>query len=175
MQNINHGKYINYLILWCNSEIDAAEAQKTERGRERGEREIRRKGRLCLWRPQQITWCFEKRDEDGECVCVCVCVCQLRASNGYSDPFGLCVDSAGQLALDEVKTTDDRVEILNASEELNIKVGLQKYKTGKKMNVVWERSVRGERVQKKREMSGGGGIERCVSPVLDCFSLIALH
>ena len=55
MQNINHGKYINYLILWRNSEIDAAsalKAQSTEGGREGGRegegmREIRRKGKLC--------------------------------------------------------------------------------------------------------------------------------
>lgn len=38
---------------------------------------------------------------------VCVCVCQLCASNGQSDPFGPAADSAGQLALDKVKTTDD--------------------------------------------------------------------
>lgn len=38
MQNINHGKYINYLILWCNAEIDAASARKTEGGSE--EREL---------------------------------------------------------------------------------------------------------------------------------------
>lgn len=57
MQNINHGKYINYLILWRNSEIDAAAALKTQRmedGRERGKREIRRKGKLIPSRPQQI-------------------------------------------------------------------------------------------------------------------------
>lgn len=54
MQNINHGKYINYLILWRNSEIDAASAlnaQSTEGGRER---QIRRKGKLGLRRPPQI-------------------------------------------------------------------------------------------------------------------------
>lgn len=54
MQNINHGKYINYLILWCNSEIDAASARKAEEGRERGKGEIRRKGKLRPCRPQQI-------------------------------------------------------------------------------------------------------------------------
>lgn len=37
MQNINHGKYINYLILWRNSEIDTASALKAQ-GME-GERE----------------------------------------------------------------------------------------------------------------------------------------
>lgn len=36
-------------------------------------------------------------------------------SNGFNNPFGPCADSGGQLALDKVKTTDDRVEILNAS------------------------------------------------------------
>lgn len=36
MQNINHGKYINYLILWRNSEIDAASALKEPGGREGG-------------------------------------------------------------------------------------------------------------------------------------------
>jgi len=44
MQNINHGKYINYLILWCNSEIDAASALKAPRaegGRE-GDKEKRK-------------------------------------------------------------------------------------------------------------------------------------
>ena len=45
MQNINHGKYINYLILWRNSEIDAASALKAQRTV--GGREIRRKGKLC--------------------------------------------------------------------------------------------------------------------------------
>lgn len=39
MQNINHGKYINYLILWRNSEIDAASALKTWSAK-REEREI---------------------------------------------------------------------------------------------------------------------------------------
>lgn len=39
MQNINHGKYINYLILWRNSEIDAVlKAQRTEAGKEGKER-----------------------------------------------------------------------------------------------------------------------------------------
>lgn len=52
MQNINHGKYINYLILWRNSEIDAASALKEPGGREGGGEggggvEIRRKGKLC--------------------------------------------------------------------------------------------------------------------------------
>lgn len=45
MQNINHGKYINYLILWRNSEIDAAsalKAQRTEGGREEGDKEKRK-------------------------------------------------------------------------------------------------------------------------------------
>lgn len=41
------------------------------------------------------------------------------ASNGQSDPFGPGADSAGQLFLDKIKTTDDKVEILNASEGLN--------------------------------------------------------
>lgn len=54
--------------------------------------------------------------------CVCararVCLC-LSASNGQSDPLGLRADGTGQLALDKAETTDDRVEILNASEELN--------------------------------------------------------
>lgn len=37
--------------------------------------------------------------------------------------------------------------------------------------------MREERKQRKKlgEKSGGGGIEYSVSPVLDCFSLIALH
>lgn len=42
-----------------------------------------------------------------------------------------------------------------------------------------ERSARGKEAEGKKcgETSGGGGgrIERGVSPVLDCFSLIALH
>lgn len=42
------------------------------------------------------------------CVVVCKCVCELCLSNGRSDPFGPGVDSAGQLALDEVSTTDER-------------------------------------------------------------------
>ncbi len=49
MQNINHGKYINYLILWRNSEIDAAsalKAQRTNGGREREESD-KEKGKLC--------------------------------------------------------------------------------------------------------------------------------
>ena len=42
MQNINHGKYINYLILWRNSEIDAVlKAQRTEEERERRDKEER--------------------------------------------------------------------------------------------------------------------------------------
>lgn len=43
MQNINHGKYINYLKLWRNSEIDAAsvlKAQCTEGGKtDKGDKE----------------------------------------------------------------------------------------------------------------------------------------
>lgn len=41
MQNINHGKYINYLILWRNSEIDAAAELKAQRleGEEEGGKE----------------------------------------------------------------------------------------------------------------------------------------
>ena len=47
MQNINHGKYINYLILWRNSEIDAASVLKAQRAEGGREGEIRRKGKLC--------------------------------------------------------------------------------------------------------------------------------
>lgn len=42
-------------------------------------------------------------------MCVRVCVCQLWLSNGWSDPFGTGADHAGQLVLDEVRTTDERV------------------------------------------------------------------
>ena len=44
MQNINHGKYINYLILWRNSEIDAASTLKAwrEGGREERDKEKRK-------------------------------------------------------------------------------------------------------------------------------------
>lgn len=51
MQNINHGKYINYLILWRNSEIDAAsalKAQRTEGGREGRERDKEKRKALSL-------------------------------------------------------------------------------------------------------------------------------
>lgn len=45
MQNINHGKYINYLILWRNSEIDAASVLKAHSVEGESERETeKRKG-----------------------------------------------------------------------------------------------------------------------------------
>lgn len=49
MQNINHGKYINYLILWRNSEIDAASALKAQsaEGRE-GKRDKEKRKALSL-------------------------------------------------------------------------------------------------------------------------------
>lgn len=54
-------------------------------------------------------------------------------------------------------------------------IKVESKKKGKKEKLAIKRK-RGDRGRKKqREMSGGGGIERCVSPVLDCFSLIALH
>ena len=42
------------------------------------------------------------------CVCVCVPVHVPNVSNGLSDPFGPGADRTGQLALDEVTTTDER-------------------------------------------------------------------
>lgn len=51
MQDINHGKYINYLISQSNSEIDAAtstgaEEKRGERGTDR-ERERESRSKIC--------------------------------------------------------------------------------------------------------------------------------
>lgn len=79
MQNINHGKYINYLKLWRNSEIDAAsvlKAQCTEGGKtEKGEKENSL--------PEDLNRLYDvlgkKKDEDVKrCVCECVsCACLM--------------------------------------------------------------------------------------------------
>lgn len=78
-------------------------------------------------------------------------------------------DSDAQRALGSTGTADEEVEILNASGELRegwISV---------KEEWLEERNGRKRETSLLEETSGGGGIECSVSPVLDCFSLIALH